>query len=62
MDSSTKQTEEKTMFKSKAELLEWHSKGVMTTFTAAVYLVTMYHASPIEIFKVLKLHKLFGIS
>ena len=50
------------MFKSKAELLEWHKKGVMTTFTAAVYLVTVYHASPLEIFKTLKLHKLLGMS
>jgi hypothetical protein len=41
------------MFKSKTELLEWHRKGIVTTFTAAVYLIVKYHTNPLKLLRVI---------
>jgi hypothetical protein len=50
------------MFNSKTELLEWHQKGIVNTLSAAVWMVTMYHCGPVEIFKTLKLQRLIGMN
>lgn len=50
------------MFNSKAELLEWHQKGIINTLNTALYMRINYKCGLVEIFKTLKLQRLIGMN